>query len=693
MPRDPRPGTVLPVVAGTTLEVAFTCNNGEHKVVSFAAEVTGLGPWAPARTKAMPVVPFESGQLVVAISPTADAEPGDYPFTLKLFCDEDPVEQNGTVDLVMRIVAAEEKAQAIPAAPSIPIAPVTPPTVEEAKTPPSVVPPTPEVTPPIPTPPPPKAEAKVIPKAPEPKIVTLPEPVEEEVPDPVIDFAADQVVVNPADGTRLFVKPGETLLVRISIRNDQDGVRTYVLQEDRSLPSNWIGLVRDQVNITPNGTGDVAFALKPPPSAEPASYPFTVSTGILGRALVPCNLVLTVQSTPAVALAAKKTAVGVGPFSRHVPFELSVSSAGNADTAYRISVVDDSPTPDGVERPRTDVYETPTWQYLFDKECENLESPTAGRTPPPVPHRLRLGRKGTWWLGWRESHKVKVIAVPVTDMANGGKVGNLVELTASRWRLLPMPAFVMIPLAGLLMVMLGSGGDNLRVVNGFQGDDGTYYVVGTEPNQPNLGVRLAWSAPFYAQLKLEKIDRGQAKAVDKSGVQATDAAEVVEYGQAQRVTYELGSKFFGRPKKAEVRLVPNRTKDMLQLSLGGTPVRATKGETTIGEERVPVTTREVTVLVPATGSASLNFRNLTGKGRVNGQTIVLWTVRNPSGYRISDFLTRQGDNQVINPGAAPSAKISLDTANPPTEEESVWEMLTTDGSYQLLRIKLKAVGR
>jgi hypothetical protein len=684
MPKDPPSGTVLPVAAGSTLNVAFTCDNGEHKVVSFAAEITGLGPWAPARTKAMPVVPFESGQLVVAISPAADAEPGDYPFSLKLFCDDDPVEANGAVDLVMRVIPANSPATspAIPVTKEETVEPPKPPEEEKPK-----VVPIPEpvvVAKPEPKPAPPP------PKPPEPKIVTLPDPVvAEEEPDPVIDFAADQVVVNPAEGTRLYVKPGEKLLVRISIRNDQDGVRTYVLQEDRSLPSDWIALVRDQVNITPGGTGDVAFALKPPPNAEPASYPFTVSSGILGRGLLPCHLVLTVQSTPAVTLSAKKDAVSVGPFARLIPFELAVATAGNADTAYRVSVVDDSPAPDGLERGRVDVYETPTWQYLFDKECETLESPSAGRTPPPVPHRLRLGRKGTWWFGWRESHKVKVVAVPVTDVTNGGKAGNEVALTASRWRLLPMPAFVMFPLFALLLVLLASGGDDFRVLNGLQGDDGTYYVVGTEPNQPKLDVRLAWNAPFYSVLKLEKVDRGRVKPIEKSGKQATDAAEVIEYGQAQRVTYELGSKFFGRGEKADVRLVPNRTKDMLRLSLGGALVKTTPTKTEVGEARVPITTREVTVVVPSIGTASLNFQNLTGKGRVNGQTIVLWTVRNPAGYRISDFLTRQGDNQVINPGAAPSAKISLDPANPPTEEESVWELLTTDGSYQLLRIKLK----
>lgn len=688
MPKDPPSGTVLPVAAGSTLNVAFTCDNGEHKVVSFAAEINGLGPWAPARTKAMPVVPFESGQLVVAISPAADAEPGDYPFSLKLFCDDDPVEPNGSVDLVMRVTGVGEPTR--PPEPEEPaaIVPPAPPLEEKPK-----VVPIPEPEPVMAVKPDPKPDPKPAappPKPPEPKVVTLSDPVApEEETDPVIEFAADQVVVNPAEGTRLYVKPGEKLLVRISIRNDQDGVRTYVLQEDRSLPSDWIGLVRDQVNITPGGTGDVAFALKPPPNAEPASYPFTVSSGILGRGLVPCHLVLTVQSTPAVTLAAKRDAVSVGPFARNVPFELSVATAGNADTAYRISVVDDSPSPDGAERERTDVYETPTWQYLFDKEVETLETPSAGRTPPPVPHRLRLGRKGTWWFGWRETHKVKVVAVPVTDVTNGGKAGNEIALTASRWRLLPMPAFVVFPLVALLMVLLASGGDDFRVVNGLPGDDGTYYVVGTEPNQPKLDVRLAWNAPFYSVLKLEKTDRGQVKVVEKSGKQASDAAEVIEYGQAQRVTYELGSKFFGRGDKADVRLVPNRTKDMLQLSLGGAPVKTTPTKTEIGEARVPVTTREVTVIVPNTGAASLNFRNLTGKGRVNGQTIVLWTVRNPAGYRISDFLTRQGDNQVINPGAAPSAKISLDVANPPTEEESIWELLTTDGSYQLLRIKLK----
>ncbi|MBC8064147.1 MAG: hypothetical protein H7Y17_04910, partial [Chlorobia bacterium] len=234
----------------------------------------------------------------------------------------------------------------------------------------------------------------------------------EELEDVAAAYPADHVFANPKEGTVLYARPGETILVRFSVSNDQSGVRTYVLQEDRSLDSDWIALVRDQVNITPGGTGDVAFLLKPPIHAEPASYPFAVSFGILGKPLSNCYLTLTVQAAPAVTVEAKKSAVSVGPFSKRVPFELQVASAGNSDTAYRLSVIDDSPAPDGKPQEPVPIYETPTWQYLFDKEIDTIASPSAGRTPPPMPHRLTLQRKGIWWFGWREKHAVKLATLP-----------------------------------------------------------------------------------------------------------------------------------------------------------------------------------------------------------------------------------------------------------------------------------------
>lgn len=826
--QDPAPGTVITIPCGEPLELLFTCHNDAEKVVTFTAEVSGLGPWAPEKTPTLPVVPFESGQIKVPITSSDSAAPGDYPFSVARYLNGDPVEPDGTTNLVLRLTPGVRKEE--PAPPTKVETPVEPPkseeppkiqepevvappqvkpekpkaaprakredeprevktekltekvkepksetkrtepvapriTVEEpvsvVEAPPAIIPeptieapkekaveplvvdaptlepeakpeskPEPvQVKPLEPAPPisngpklidlgpPPPARPQPEPEA-EPEPEPIPIPVEEpkpvyvpptpvapkvvdygtkeEEPEEVEDVAAaypsDHQFANPKEGTVLYARPGETILVRFSVSNDQGGVRTYVLQEDRSLPNEWIQLVRDQVNITPGGTGDVAFLLKPPIHAEPASYPFSVSFGVLGKPLSSCYLTLTVQATPAVTVGTKKSLVSVGPISRRVPFEFQVDSAGNADTAYRLTVIDDSPAPDGTPQEPVPIYETPTWQYLIDKEIDTLVSPTAGRTPPAMPHRMFMVRKGTWWFGWREKHTVKVATVPVTDQRNNEKPGNVISITGARWRIFPLPMFLMIPLMFIALVMLGSGGDNLRVANGIQGDDGAFYVIGTEPNQNELPVHLKWSSPVYALLKLNRLDQGRASSVSTQRESASDRATVQDYGQAQKLSYELGSKFFGSGIKTDVRFVPMKSDGMLQIFDGSNPVSALPGKEPIGEEKVDVFTQEITVEVERGKTKAISFRNLTGTGKINGQTIVAWTVRQPQGFIVSDFLIKQGDNQVLNPNSAMTAKIRFDSENPPPDGEAVWELLTTDAKNQLLRIKLKVVG-
>ncbi len=850
---DPVQGSVLPVRAGDGVEVQFTCENQEQKVVSFSAEIEGLGAWTAEKTKRLPVPPFESGKLLVAILPSIEAEEGDYPFSIKLFCDGDPVETDGTKELVLRVSPAPARPVEVPVIlppPSIvePLAAPEPPKQQEAprlkqevkkdrleteskanatpeaKPPEAKKPESPatkkEATPPetpkkrklfvdelqIEAPLPPPVEVPIVAAAPpavntpeskpepvrEPEPVPQPEPLAEKQPepepiverepipepviesepepvvarapepepdlepvfapepepifapepepvfapkpewrpepepepelepepepipeprpqpkpvskpeprvitfeekpraeeaevDPTIDFAANTVIANPTDGTTLYVKPGETLLVRISISNDQDGVRTYVLQEDRTLPTDWIALVRDQVNITPNGTGDLAFSLKPPSSAEPATYPFTVSYGILGKTLVPCYLVLAVQAMPAVRIETKAKSVRVGPFGNTVPFDLTVATAGNADTAYRIAVLEDA-APDAQDQRPVEVYETTSWRYLFDKEEESLASPAAGRTPPPMPHRLSVTRKGIWWLGWMERHKLRVSAMPVTDQTNGGKTGNTIDLIAGRWRLLPLPWFIFFPLLLLAIVLLGSGGDNFRVTNGFKGDDGTYYVPGTSMNGSTLPVNLAWSAPPYALLKLGRVSKEGLVAIPKHGVKTADSIQVLGYGQAQQFTYELASKVSSSAVKTSVQLVPMKTDHKLEVLGSSQP--STDAPEQIGDEHVQVSGRTITVDVPPKGVV-LTFKNHTNEGGVLGQDIYLWTVHMPSGFEVTDFQGNLGNSQDINGGTYHTARIKT-TSDSPTDSE--WDLLTTDSGCQILHVKLRAV--
>ncbi len=683
---DPPKGATQIVAPGERVELRLTCRNDADKVVTFSAEIEGLGPWAETRPRA--VAPFDVGAVLVTVAPSADAASGDYPFSVRLLLDGDPFDPLvGVLRIQGEGAAALPPAEFVVAKNTVDPPIVSQPIGEDPKTEPVVVAPVvleppqveaalvenlkPEPPKPIPIP---VSEARVV-------AFEEPEPIEEE--EKPLAVSADRQIADPAEGAVVAVKPGETVLVTFSVHNDKSGVRTFVLQEDRSLAADWISLVRDQVNVTAGGSGDVALLLKPPVGAEPGGYPLTASFGLMGQPLASCYLTLQVMPVPAVSLAAPKASNGVfAPLSRFVPFDLKVASNGNTDTAYRVAVTEENADEEGVTRLR-ESYETPAWRYVFDKEIASLVSPRAGAPATAIVHRLRIVRKGVWWLGWRERHRVNVRAIPVTDPANGAKTGNVATLVASRWRILPLPAFVMLPLAALGVVLLSSGASDFRVTNAKQGDDGTYYVVGT----PNAGsqqeVHLRWSAPFYALLRLNRVQEGASQTVPAGRGEAKDAPTVAEYGQAQRTGYEIGPRLVGGSEGVAVRFVPTRTQGKLALSAG---LGEAKAET-VGDEKVKVAARDVTVSVPRSGSARLNFQNLTGANGGGGQTIVLWTTHAPTGFRVNDFLT-SGGNQPINPGATLTAKIRVDGSGPSSGEE-VWEMLTTDGAPQLLRIHLK----
>ncbi|MFI5385541.1 MAG: hypothetical protein ACHQ50_05405 [Fimbriimonadales bacterium] len=788
---NPTPGTVIDVPAGESVELLFTCNNDQQKVVTFELEASGLGGWADEKTE-HPVAPFDTSDLAFKVTPKQTSEMGDYPFKVRLLCGGDLVEPLGERDLVLRVtegapVVAEEPPPVVPPpAETIQVADLAPekpkverkpavkktitvepqieepPPIADEPLPPAVVDepqqepePAPEPEPepvfapepepvfapePVAAKPEPKPEPPVPepPKEPEPTFFHEPEPevvyVEEPQPEPkpepvpvarpepkvvkVVDLEqtkaeakwedeeeeppppvqADHTIANPKEGTSIYARPGEKVLVRFSIRNEQSGVRTYVIQEDRSLPTDWIALVQDQVNITPGGTGDVSVMLTPPINAEPATYPFNLAYGVLGQPLAPVYLQLVVQAAPAVKLKAKATTASVWvPFARALDYQLTVESQGNADTAYRVSVKDPLAERDEQGRPKgpDDLYETSTWRYLFDRELDTLSSPSANRAPTPEQHKLKLTRKGIWWFGWVEKHRMTVVAQPVTDAANEGKGENIVELLGKRWRLFPLPGFIMIPLLVLLFIMVGSGAKDLRVTNGQTDEHGVYYVVGQKPEESTLSVSLKWDAPFYAVLRGKKVESEQAMALaGMAHTAATDSEKIDGYGQTQKVSYEVGSKFSWVSERADVRFVPIKTIGRLAIKEGDVAIASKSIENdSLGEDKVPLNGREITITVPKGGAYHLNFQNLTGVGGVNGQSIVLWTIRAPEGVEISDFLaTGLNNNQLINPAATLTAKISISSADSIPAEGATWEMLTTEQAFQHVIIHIKVGG-
>jgi hypothetical protein len=437
--------------------------------------------------------------------------------------------------------------------------------------------------------------------------------------------------------------------------------------------------------------------LTPPLNAEPATYPFTVAYGILGQPLTPVYLQLCVQAAPAVKLKAKANAASVWvPFARALDYQLTVESQGNADTSYRVSVKD--PMAERDEQGRTkgpdDLYETPTWRYLFDRELDTLTSPSANRAPTPEQHRLKLTRKGIWWFGWIERHKMTVAARPVTDSTNGGKGENVVELAGRRWRLFPLPGFIMIPLLLLLLVMVGSGAQNLVVTNALLSGD-EYYVFGSKLDDAPasaMDVHLKWDQPVYAVIggsKSEGVNAGGSKAIDISRGKATLQEQVQKYGTSQTVTYRIGSKFTGSGEQVTVRFVPLRTSGALQIqNTAGGALPGLPSIEKVGLEGLELPTLDYTVVVPTDGLARINFANLSPEG--SGVNVVLWTVTSPSSFKIDNFHT-SGNSAAINSHKTFQVKVKY--IGDQAEDEQVWELLTTDAKFRRIRIHLKVAGQ
>jgi hypothetical protein len=306
--------------------------------------------------------------------------------------------------------------------------------------------------------------------------------------------------------------------------NDTPREKTYILDEDRSLDGAWLTSKQDQVNLTRNGRGELSIRVHPPANAEPGDYPFGITVGPQGGVLTQRNLVLSVQATPAVKVTAKANVVKVGGLTKDVVFPLTVESIGNADTAFRIAVkaLPGGSETDGEEGPRGpgDVYETAQWRYVFDKELDTLRTPSSGQAPHPVAISLRIRRKGIWWFGGKETHTVRVAAVPVTEPGNGGKPGNSVELTAVRWRIVPFPYLLLLPILLIFMAFGSKGADTVALANSVwtassdTSNAAEYYVVrnGSNFTADNTGSggtisdTLQWKAPPYALLRISMRD-------------------------------------------------------------------------------------------------------------------------------------------------------------------------------------------
>ena len=495
-------------------------------------------------------------------------------------------------------------------------------------------------------------------------------PVEEETPPEV-----EAALVDLADGGAVALRPGETRLLRFTFTNETPRETTYVLDEDQSLPGDWITLVQDQVNLMRSGKGDVSLRLSPPLNAEPGDYPFSVTLGPQGGMLTPRALTLTVQATPAVKLTSKEAAVRIGPMASFADFHLSVESMGNADTAFRVAVLPPLASSDGEARDSKPVYDTPQWQYLFDKELETLRAPASRQAPRPVPIRLRLQRKGPWWFGFRETHHVRVAAVPVTDATNGGKPVNMVEVTATRLRFWPMPYLTLIPLFLILLLLGSSGASDLSVPDGkYQYHDSETNVYWVATPGPKKDISLEWNAPKTAFLRLSG-SLGTNPVFSRTALGGGGYADHIIMSASdpsQDYNYQISRLIGGGDRSVAVRFV--------QTSLV-TPL----GVRNKTKNPRPLAGTEVTLLVPMGKIAKLTLKN-----EAKASNALNWWLVKPLGPSASFKVLYSKNAGSLQQGQFIDYPIVGAGAVGDTDQ---LVFVTTDAAKPVLTVKLKLVAR
>ena len=508
--------------------------------------------------------------------------------------------------------------------------------------------------------------------------------MEEETPPEV-----EAALVDLADGGAVALRPGETRLLRFTFTNETSRETTYVLDEDQSLPGEWITLVQDQVNLMRSGKGDVSLRLSPPLNAEPGDYPFSVTLGPQGGMLTPRALTLTVQATPAVKLTSKEGTVRIGPIASFADFHLSVESAGNADTAFRVAVLPPLASSDGEARDSKPVYDTPQWQYLFDKEMEALRALASRQAPRPVPIRLRLQRKGPWWFGFRETHHVRVAAVPVTDAANGGKPVNTVEVTATRLRFWPMPYLTLIPLFLLLLVLSSGGADDLDVTDAQYQESDTHWVV-NPPDKPSKETTLRWhSSTPLLRITGEKVNgsgaagQGSGPSLSRIVPGTSSLPQSVPVSRQEpdvEYHYKVSRLIGGGDRDAFVHYIYTRS---------DTPLKATYQDAGHRSYAL-ISGPEITITVPKRGYAHLNLFNTAVTQHNDTLDLNYWIVHQPDSKTSAFSLTSIVPQGTIGQRTSKTPLISLTGKNDLDDNKIV--IVTSDAHLPILTVILKKEG-
>ncbi len=526
------------------------------------------------------------------------------------------------------------------------------------------------------------------------------------------DFKADRVITDAKNGTQILVKPGETVLVKFTVRHDvqkgqRPASRTFRLQHNRALKEDWIDIVVPTLNVKPNGTGELAVMLRPPLDAEPANYPFSVEVGVQGQVFVPTQYVLTVQPVPVVQVEAEKREVKIGPFGRDVPFKLRVASAGNSETAYRLAVKDPKAADRDDLLQHEDLYEQGHWQYNFDRELADLVSQSSDGKPTPQSHHLTARRRGIWWFGFVEKHPMRVAAVPVTDPNNSNNVANTVELVARRWRLIPMAAFLFWPLVLLFWMFFTGGSTTVEVMNAYPADDRRVIVMASsmvpKEREATIPLQLRIDRSSFLKPKLFLTQGKNTRELPLREGQAITLNANDYVSNAQLVLKD----FMGRTlQTTDITALGHRTDDLLKFAgidpatqqmrpLTAAPPWMSIGEPTNSEKAGNSVVATYNIRLPASGGRRIYLLNSSSLDKRLSVLLTITKRPNAQYFSVADFGQEESKVETLQSQAFAGPLFlykggpdSIATVNALPEEQRTWELVSTSGPERVMRFVL-----
>lgn len=686
--KNPREGQILCVRAGETLDVSIEVQNDNPYDQAGFYIITDLpADWYKGNDASNPQFVAALSCLPVSISlcPPVNVDSGNYPFNIRIEAQNSAANTPAPKSFVLSIERASvyepqtqkqiepdihiSNNQDLPdQAPIITVEPVV---VKEAIKQPVY-----------------QEPIKIAPKLQEVTVVndipsTKSTPNLPKIPPP----DADVQVIDPENMHTIHALPGQKVLIRFTFHNSGRQTCTYILDEDArlQLPQGWLDRIQTQVNLNPNVEGEIFCLIRVPSSASPHEYPFALYIGPQDSKghVEQKTFTLRIQATPAVKIEAAQTMMKAGPFGHSADFQLRVSNAGNAETAFRMSIRSDEEDEPAVGDPeKPGIHESGNWIYYFDKEIDDLRPAAPGRPIEPRQVRLRIRRQHHWWWGFREDHTTTITAVPVTDASNGKTPGNATQVTIRQWRLLPFPYALLVPIVFLIIFLAGHAND-LQVTNGLE-EPGTsaFYVFGP----PHMSANISWKAfPLAPQRLIYDIDKSALSILHHVKIdEDLDSNENIDkYKYSKEIPLSV------KDEKIKVVFIPARTQSALKLfkqdaetsKLNRMNPQPMEEGMPVGKDKQIVQAATYKLLVPVgKTSTSLVFQNTDNSG-TQVKVHYIPGLTKGSIFEISDV------TEISCPSGAISNPIKIKALEPGTGRII---LATTDATQQYIEIQIEA---